>query len=246
MTLDEYFDVLSNDYDGHDDQYKFLIDNLKNGTPFSYARFNDGEMMGIDRVGSVVARGDQVVDESLHKALTESIKHKQENYYVGIPCSKCFPRYNKLANELVGEYDFKVSAVALTNRNWAKVIGEMGEALQGKNIRYLSGDDQKLEFLQRKMNLNIVEHVKTSSRNSWKNYDNIKGYIDKVEDGDVVIISLGPTARILACEWFKEKPNTTFIDIGSILDPFTRGVFHNCHKGWENGFNITGKCQICN
>lgn len=246
MTLEEYFEILNKDYEGWDKQYKFFIKNLKDGTPFSYARFNDGEMMGIDKVGSVVARGDQKVDESLQKALIESIKHKQENYYIGIPCSGCFPKYNALANELVGEYDYKVSAVALTNRNWAKVISEMGNALKGRKIRFVTGSDQKLDFLEEKMNLDIIDHVKMSNKNSWSGYESIKGYIDKVEDGDVVFISLGPTARVLACEWFKEKPNATFIDIGSILDPFTRGVFHNCHKGWENGFNITKRCKKCN
>ena len=59
-------DTLKQDYNGWDNQYKFAIDNIANNIPFAFARFNDGEMMGIDNIGSVVARGDQIVNESLH------------------------------------------------------------------------------------------------------------------------------------------------------------------------------------
>ena len=66
---------------------EWFFDNLENGTPFGFARFNDGEMLGIVQVGSVAARGDQLVDEGLSTALKESLTHRQKNYYVGIPCS---------------------------------------------------------------------------------------------------------------------------------------------------------------
>jgi len=49
-------DLLEKEYTGWDNQYRFVIDNLKNNIPFCYVRFNDGEMMGIDRIGSVLAR----------------------------------------------------------------------------------------------------------------------------------------------------------------------------------------------
>ena len=67
----------------------WFLENIRTKTPFGYARFNDGEMMAIDQIGSVVARGDQIVDESLHNALNEAITYKQERYYIGIPCSLC-------------------------------------------------------------------------------------------------------------------------------------------------------------
>ena len=71
-------------------------------------------------------------------------------------------------------------------------------------------------------------------------------YIGIIKDGDVVLVSLGPTARVLCYDLFRVNNKTTFIDIGSVFDPYTRNVKHNCHKGWENGFNITKKCEICN
>lgn len=240
------FNIFEKEYVGWDNQYKFVIDNLKNNTPFCYVRFNDGEMMGIDKIGSVVARGDQFVDESLHDKLKEAISYKSENYFIGIPCAKCFPYYNNLAKNIIGDYDKIVSAVALTNRNWLKFIQESIGLLSDKKVHYISGDDQSIDNLIDIFKFNIINHIKVKNRNSWSNYDELKKYITNIEDGDVVLISLGPTARVLCYDFFKENNKATFIDIGSIFDPYTRNVRHNCHKGWENGFNLTNKCEICN
>ena len=240
------YNLLHKEYVGWDKQYQFVIDNLKNNVPFCYVRFNDGEMMGIDRIGSVVARGDQIVDEHLHNKLKEVISYKSENYYIGIPCEKCFLHYNNLANELVGEYPYKVSAVALTNRNWLKFIQESVGILSDKNVHYISGSDQTIDILINDFKFNIINHVKVKNVNSWDNYNELYQYIDNIKDNDVVLVSLGPTARVLCYEFFKKNNKATFIDIGSIFDPFTRNVSHNCHKGWENGFNLTNRCEICN
>lgn len=246
MTLKDYLEILKQNYQGWDDQYKFVINNLAHSVPFAYARFNDGEMLGIDRVGSVAARGDQQVNESLNKALIEAIQHKQDDYYVGIPCDTCYPHYHQLANDLIGTNQYKVSAVALTNRNWAKFITELPNAIKNRNVKMVTGDDQNFNFLEKELSFNIESSYRYQSKDSWAKYDEIYKLIDTFNDGDVVFISLGPTARVLAKEWFEAKPNVTFIDIGSVLDPLTRNVWHNCHKGWENGFNLTKRCKNCN
>lgn len=246
LNLETYLNILKKNYYGWDDSYKFVIDNLKHEIPFAYARFNDGEMMGIIQQGSVVARGDQIINQTLHLALRDAITHKQKNYYIGIPCKTCYPQYNHVANHIIGDYEFKVSAVALTNRNWARFISEVSEVMVGKNVRFISGRDQDLTFMKEHLNFNIIDHITLNAKNSWASVDEILDYSYKIKDGDIVFISLGPTARVLVKEWFKAKPKVTFIDIGSVFDPFTRNVWHNCHKGWGNGFNLTNKCETCN
>tara|TARA_R110001592_G_scaffold12220_10_gene58797 strand:- start:1018 stop:1758 length:741 start_codon:yes stop_codon:yes gene_type:complete len=246
MTLEEYYNILKKGYDGWDNQYKFAIDNLTNNISFGFSRFNDGEMMAINKIGSIVSRGDQLVNESLHKALIEAISHKQENYYIGIPCELCYPIYNKLANDIIGNYEYKISAISLINRNWAKFVSELSDSVSDNKVRYVSGEDQDITFLKEIINLNIVNHTKIPSKNAWEHIDKLDNYINEVEDGDVVLISLGPTARVLVRRWFELKPKATFIDFGSLLDPFTRGVWHNYHKGWDKSFNMTSKCNNCN
>tara|TARA_R110000824_G_scaffold178430_3_gene358125 strand:+ start:2158 stop:2853 length:696 start_codon:yes stop_codon:yes gene_type:complete len=221
--------------------------NLKNNIPFAFARFNDGEMMGIANVGSIVARGDQYVDTSLSEALKDAIQHRQKNYYVGIPCSQCYPQYNKLAKELVGDYEHVTSAVVTTNRNWKKFIDVFPKLVADKRVLWIGGDDQKTENLK-EIGVEIHKKGLVPSKNSWRFYDHILNNFPKnFQDGDIVCVSLGPTARVLIKEWYKQMPNTTFIDVGSNFDPFTRNVYHNCHKGWDTtGFNMGARCQECN
>jgi len=225
----------------------WFYDNLKNNVPFAFARFNDGEMMGIAEVGSTVARGDQLVDNTLSEALQEALKHKQKNYYVGIPCSLCYPQFNQLAHKLVGEYEYLTNAVVLTNKHWKKFIDNFPTAVGDRRVLWIGGDDQNVDNLKN-LGIKVVKKGLIPRRDSWRYYSHILETFPPVfQPGDIVCVSLGPTARILVRKWFEIMPDVTFIDVGSNFDPFTRDVWHNCHKGWEEtGFNLTAPCEICN
>tara|TARA_R100000008_G_C3584275_1_gene170902 strand:+ start:1634 stop:2329 length:696 start_codon:yes stop_codon:yes gene_type:complete len=229
------------------DNHNWFYDNLSNNVQFGFSRFNDGEMMGIAQVGSVVARGDQYVNEDLSESLKKSLCHKQKNYYIGIPCSLCYPQFNTYAKKLVGEYDFLTSAVVLTNKNWKHFVDHFPNAVKDRRILWVGGDDQNVDNLKQ-FGLEVAKKGLVPRKNSWKYYKHVLETFPKTfEPNDVVCVSLGPTARVLVQEWFNRMPDVTFIDIGSNYDPFTRNVWHNCHKGWEEtGFNLTGRCGECN
>lgn len=251
MNLTEYYNKLKKiNHNKHSDsQIEEILNLLLINKPFGFARFNDGEMMGVDKIGSVAARGDQVVNESLHNALKEALQHIQKDYYVGLPCDICFPRYAKLAKQLVKQpKEYHLNAVAMTNRNWAKFVAVFPMVVGNDKIVWISGDDQNLNFLKKQMKLNIVTHHNFPAKDSWTYYDKVKKmYEDFSEEHDIVMVSLGPAARIFVREMFEKYPDKTFIDIGSTFDPFTRDVWHNCHKGWlEKEFNNTKPCKICN
>jgi hypothetical protein len=225
----------------------WFFDCLNDEIPFCYVRFNDGEMMGISLDNAVVARGDQLVDPSLKSKLTEAITHRQENYYVGIPCSACYPSYNNVAKNLVGDYENVKSAVALTNRNWKAFYDNFPASTKNKKILWIGGKDQNPENLKN-YGLNIEKTIRVPNKNSWQFYEKIKHTAQNLFDQvDIVCVSLGPTARILCYEWFKEYKTMTFLDMGSLLDPVTRGVQFGAHKGWaETGFNLVPPCGECN
>lgn len=229
-------------------EYTRFLENLSDGTPFALARFNDGEMMGIRSPGCVVARGDQPVGSSLCIALGEAIQHQQKNYWVGLPCGLCFPEHRALANDFVdADYDYLTHAVVLTNRNWERCVGEFPFAIKERPVYWISGDDQDVS----KLKFSIKKSYALPSQDSWSHYESKEAYYlnlaDEFEEGSVVMISCGPLSRVLVKKWFEKHPNITFIDIGSTFDPFTRNVWHNCHKGWkETGFNLTQRCSECN
>ena len=225
---------------------EWFFDHLENDVPFSFARFNDGEMIAINRVGSTVARGDQTVSSELSESLKEALGHKQDRYYIGVPCSICYPRHNQSALSIVGEYEYLTNAVVTTNMNWKNFVDRFPKAMKGRRMIWIGGDDQDVEPLKI-MGLNVAKFAKLPRRNSWRYYRGLREKIPQYfEPGDFVGISLGPTARVLARQWFEEFPDITFVDMGSNFDPFTRNVRHNCHKGWDSGFNLAKICKHCN
>lgn len=221
---------------------KWFFDHLYNKEPFSFSRFNDGEIGGIMYDNFIAARGDQLVNPELSSALKTSLTHQQKNYYVGIPCSTCFPKMYHYANELVGDYKHKIKAVILTNRNWKNFTDNISNAVKNYNILWIGGNDQITDNLPFKIN----EKILIPRKNSWEYYPQLKEYYKEIPKGWLVFISLGPTARVLTQEWFFYRPDLTVIDIGSNFDPFTRQIKHKCHLGWENGFNIQTPCTECN
>ena len=230
------------------DNINWFFEHLEKNEPFAFARFNDGEMMGVERAHTIVARGDQYVDESLRDALREALMHKQKNYYVGVPCSLCYPHLNDLALNIVGkDYEYLTKAVITTNRNWKEFIDRFPKYVGGKRVIWIGGSDQNTDQLT-EMGINIFKTVKVPNKNSWNYYKALKHKVpEHFNTGDIVAVSLGPTARVLVKEWFEKYPDITFIDVGSNFDPFTRKVYHNCHKGWEEtGFNIGKPCEECN
>lgn len=231
---------MNNDFD-------LLISNLKNNVNFAFSRFNDGEMIAIDQVGSVISRGDQMVTQELQQELKKSILHKQENYFIGIPCSKCYPKYHDLSLSLVGEYKFLTKATVLINDNWKRFLDQFPKSIEGRRIVWIGGDDQDIDNLN-KIGITVDKKALIPRKNSWRYFNHIlETFPQSFQKDDVVCISLGPTARILAQRWFESNPDKTFLDIGSTFDPYTRNVFHNYHLGWdETGFNLTKPCEECN
>jgi hypothetical protein len=236
--------------DCHDEEVDRFLKLLKDEVPFSLARFNDGEMSGIASSGVRVARQDQLVTDSLHEKLIEAIKHEQENYWIGMPCAECFSEHRDLAENYVStDYNYITTATVTTNRNWLRFISEFPNVVEDRQIYWISGDDQDLDVLEEVLDLPIYQALTFPNKESWDEYETIKQTVkdNPFEEGDVVCLSCGPMSRVLAKEWFEERPDVTFIDVGSTFDPFTREVYHSCHKGWlETGFNETRKCEGCN
>jgi len=242
--ITDYFDIKEN---SADHEVKMLMSMMKHRIPFSLSRFNDGEMGGIQRVGASIARGDQIVDNSLHNKLIECIKHEQTNYFVGMPCKTCFSHMRDTADSLVrSDYPYKIRACCITNRNWLYFIQNFKDSLDGRKLNWVGGDDQKFDvFDDWGIELDFKAHV--PRQNSWSVYEDILPMVNKFKDGDVIGLSCGPLSRILAKEWFEANPTLTVIDIGSGTDPFTRPKWEDCHIGWpETGHCITARCPECN
>ncbi|HUV84595.1 MAG TPA: hypothetical protein VMV86_02750 [Methanosarcinales archaeon] len=224
------------------DKINQILYNLKNNIPQALIRINDGEAQGILEPGCTVARGDQYVPQDLSDALREALQHEQENYWVGLPCDKCATSkwYNRIKDLVRPDYEYLTKAVVTTNRNWKLVIEEFPKVLEGRRVHWVSGQDQNLSNLREKTGIKVATHIQTPLKNSWSLYKQVSQWGKDFQKGSVVILSSGPLSRVLAKEWFQQNPEVTFLDVGSVFDPFTRNVWHSCHRG-----TLT-KCEGCN
>jgi hypothetical protein len=94
--------------------------------------------------------------------------------------------------------------------------------------------------LQQRWGVRLGTVLRVPSRNAWQAYGRLRDAVTYFEAGDVVGLSCGPLGRVLVAEWYRQAPEVTFIDLGSALDPFTRGVRHAYQR------NELPFCHECN
>ena len=223
---------------------------LKERVPFAFSRFNDGEMSAFRKGdGERIGRTQHTsIDDDLREHLKRAMSHEQENYWVGLPCFTCFPNLHEYAMQYVSnDYPYKTRAVGLTNRNWGKFVAEFPDAVKDRKLYWMCSSDQNLEMMSDVFGLQFEGRIDLPSIDAWNHYDKVKGLYETFESDSVVALSCGPMSRILIPEWFAKRPDVTYIGVGSIFDPFTRNIWHSCHKGWmERGFNNLPRCEGCN
>lgn len=212
-----------------------ILENARNGIPQALARFNDGEVGILFNKDFTAARGDQKGSLELQVALLDSIKDERKNYWKGYPCPVCMKKQREQVEEaglFSHNYEWNTLAVVNTNRNWKLFSHSLPEALKGKQVIWVSGDDQDLINLTNNFDFNIIEHVSFSRKNSWEHSASIMNACIRLSQPHrVFLFSCGPTARVMVKNLFMISPDATFLDIGSTYDPFTRNVWHKCHTG---------------
>lgn len=223
-----------------------ILGQLKNGGPCALIRQNDGECRILKDYKATAARGNQPGSRGLQKALRDAILHEQKNYWKGYPCPECFPglwQFVKESGYYNLGYKFNTMAVVNTNRN-LKIFSEgLQEALKGRDVVLVSGEDQDYKELD----FNVIKHIKAPLKNAWGKYNElfeecIEVILDNYwkKEGVVFLFSLGPVARVLVKNLFESFSDYTYLDIGDTYSNITRNVWRKCHKG------TLKKCRICN
>lgn len=199
----------------------------REGIPWALARFNDGEHRAMFKMKRKrISRGRQEVTPSLRHALLAAFAHRQENYWIALPCSACYPAYRdrQLAHAPdLEEYEWRTTAPVLTNRNHKLWQEGFPSALEGgsRKVVWVGAGEQntmKLPFFER-----IVERILIPARDAWQAWERVNEseVCADVPSEAVVICCCGPLGRIIAHRWFRRRPDLTVIDAGSIYDPIT-------------------------
>ncbi|MEX2430502.1 MAG: hypothetical protein WD645_01110 [Dehalococcoidia bacterium] len=214
--------------------YKQLCEELEAGEHFTLARFNDGEMMAVQSAQGVVARGDQPVVPSLSRGLRSVLeKGHGPGFYLGHPCARCFPRLRQLYHEYVPENRAgqTQATVLINNGRWFKSFEAICRAAESRPVYWVGQPEHDLSCFEHR-NISLVKY-ELPAQDAW-------GWRGEVEnltfpDHSLVLLSCGPLSRWLAWKYHeRHSGQLTVLDIGSLLDPLTRGVWHPCHTYGEH------------
>jgi hypothetical protein len=208
-----------------------LVDKLNNKQPFSFVRYGDGEWACIFGMQSKNCDGN-IYFPDLGEAL-KNIVLSQPEYYMGMQYGALVSDYFNLKDKI---YPF----IWDLNINWvnADILHRASEfnriqpffnALKSRKVILVGAE----YFNQLKL-FPSIDHIIIPSNNCWliKNeiIDSVEQKISKT-DGLVVLFMASMATNVFIDDLYKIFGlSTTFIDMGSVLDPYLglnkRGYHH--------------------
>jgi hypothetical protein len=209
---------------------KFL-NKIKADEHFSLSRWGDGELTILeDKLIDIRAKGNGEFRydpnlsqyKPMRKVLAGSYTFKDDNYYIGIACPCCVgqQKYEYMKTKSGQDEEHLTWANIFVNANYRRSINELIPELKNHTINLVINKNSKLNklpFAPKK-----VWYVGTDAwYNDYASGVEILKYMTENDiKNEIFLFAAGPFANILTYAlWLGSKENT-YIDIGSILDPY--------------------------
>lgn len=202
---------------------KFIF-NINNNINFAFAHFNDGEILLALGEKQNVSRGMQCNSKLLAKKILYALTYQGENYYPGIPCSRCF---NKLHLFCKNKIKRKCAPACVFHHTKISHFHKFLLSLEGKKLYWFVDEHKNLtNFKKHNYKLDISSKFIVKSKNAFDEYHYIKK-LCKFQNNSIVILLCGPLGRILAQEWFEQNNNVTYLCLGSYFDSILNNKKYN-------------------
>lgn len=224
-------------------EFDKFLNMLKNEENFAFSRFSDGEIFILQNkilvLGSTFfITGEQAGhniyteeerkeflperDQLMRLELEKSWKHKQHNYFKGIPSSKDIHVTLEGIELNKSDMDQYTFANVFINGNYAKYVKEIVNGVfPARNIIYVAhknADVSKLPF-------KVSKHYKIGNdcfRNDVHIVNTMLNDFNKETpvSGTIVLCSAASLSNIIIHRLYEKFPQFTYLDIGSTLNPF--------------------------
>ena len=225
-------------------QVDFITEKISSGENFCLSRYGDGELAIIE--GREISKDTQAYTEDgwhtdgnagvFARDLRQSLERTEGNFYYAIPCTCCHGQENQ--NKYIDMISNKNILLAnlLVNCNFRKFVNYL-LCLDRKVVLIANevGYDKEYPF-------NVVDAL-------WVTEECIEWYntykedilaivrdVSKRHQDTLFLISAGPLANILVDKLYESNPNNCYIDVGSPLDVFTKGVITRPYQDPNNYF----------
>jgi hypothetical protein len=193
---------------------------------------NDGEMNMVVKNKGTASRGYQDYAEDLSVSLYQALTYKAENYFVGVPCSACYPSLARYINNP----ENYLLANLLINSNFQKSYNLFEKIFKERRVVMVC--NEKADLTDLSFSPYIVFRV--PEKNAWDRFSKLKEGYRVCQDGDIALFCCGPLGRVLCYEWYKNNPRLTCLELGSFYDPWTM------KKAYMYQTGILPICNSCN
>jgi hypothetical protein len=197
--------------------------------PFAFARFGDGELRILKKQRNPYAEFKynpaDPADDFFRERLLDAFRYRDPVYHVGIPCPKCVGMEKFLwAKRTSGQPEAQLTyAALLVNSNYEYFIEQVVPVFGQYQVMIVCN---RLAALDR-LPFAVARDFRVGF-NAWRdNYHlaaQIAGYVARENvRGALFLLCAGPFSNILAQTLHAHRADSTYLDIGSTLDPFLFG-----------------------
>lgn len=205
-----------------DNVFQHVLDCVKNNTPISLARYNDGEwicMLKLEKNNLYnihKAKWDDKADIFVKNKLLPIIQSKPE-YPIGIS-TEVLTRLN-LINEIwphINELSLFDGGV-FARKSCDIELVKLFNLLKDKKVILLGP-----EHCQKMKKMFDFTHIKTPNK-IWNHYENIKSTLFnnlQKSENNIILYSCSFVAKVLIDEVYKQFPNNIQLDLGAVFEPY--------------------------
>lgn len=215
-----------------DNDFTKFLDKIKSAEYFSLSRWGDGELSILENKYIDIrskGNGEFRYDPNLpqyniaRSALQEAYIYKDDQYYIGIACPCCVgqEKYEYMKKKSGQDEEHLTWANIFVNANYNRTINELVPELSKHTVYLVVNKNSKIIKLPFK-----PANVWCVGTDAWycdyNIIDVLKNFIikNKVKNA-IFLFAAGPLANILTYElWKNGSKDNTYIDVGSIIDPF--------------------------
>jgi hypothetical protein len=210
---------------------KFL-NKIKSGEHFSLSRWGDGELtilegkpIDIRSKGNGEFRYDPNMPQynQAREKLLESYVYKDDQYYIGIACPCCVgqEKFEYMRTKSGQDEDHLTWANIFVNANYRRTVNELIPEFKNHSITLVvnqHADTDGLSFTPHRV-------LRVGTDAWYEDFDIGRDMLEQIlmrnVKDEIFLIAAGPLANILTYSlWVLGSKNNTYIDIGSILDPY--------------------------
>lgn len=204
--------------------YEEILKKLEKGEPLAFSRYGDGEFNAMFGKKGANCDGHEYF-EDMGVRLFE-ILQSEPKYMMGIqPLALTVMEEEKL-NFVKGLDVDWINSDCLHNASINEHLERFFKVLNNKKVCLIANSS----FVDFPANHRWYEYLNIPSENCWNRYEEILGDCKTFPESDIYLFCASMMTNVLIDDLYKWNPNNTYIDCGSIFDPYVGKMTRSYHK----------------